>query len=233
MDDGMLDPPSMRVRTIQTADGSTTLQQVDTGWTYRSVHGAALESRHVFVQGTNVLRRGASELSVFEFGFGAAGNFAATVAALEEQGGRLRYCAVDHAPVEPRWLCPEDLRAHRLAARAVADGVAADDTVSLQLHVCDFVDLRMPDRFDAIYFDPFGPTQQPESWSVEVFAIARGLLAPGGRLATYAAAGWVRRNLAAAGFYVATAPGPPGKRHITIAAGTPEDLHPWPIRNAP
>jgi tRNA U34 5-methylaminomethyl-2-thiouridine-forming methyltransferase MnmC len=40
------------------------------------------------------------------------------------------------------------------------------------------------------------------------------LTVPGGRFATYAAAGFVRRNLAAAGFAVERKPGFAGKREM-------------------
>ena len=186
------------------------------------------------MQGTRIFDRGLPEPRVLEFGFGAAGNFSATVTAAEARPGvRLRYAAVDHAPVPEKWLVPASQRAHALATRATQTGEAHDDTVSLQLHRCEFTDVPGDDRFDAIYFDPFGPSQQPDSWSVEVFAAVRPRLEDGGRLATYAAAGWVRRNLAAAGFFVATPPGPAGKRHITVAATTAEALHPLRIRNRP
>ncbi len=53
-------------------------------------------------------------------------------------------------------------------------------------------------------------------WLPEVFLKLYRATAPGGRLVTYCAQGQFKRNLSAAGFEVHTAPGPPGKREMTL-----------------
>ena len=68
--------------------------------------------------------------------------------------------------------------------------------------------------FDAWYLDGFAPSRNPDMWSAELMAEVFRLTAPGGRFATYAAAGFVRRNLAAAGFAVERRPGFAGKREM-------------------
>ncbi len=68
--------------------------------------------------------------------------------------------------------------------------------------------------FDAWYLDGFAPSRNPDMWSAELMAAVFGLTVPGGRFATYAAAGFVRRNLAAAGFAVERRPGFAGKREM-------------------
>ncbi|MGJ7041159.1 tRNA U34 5-methylaminomethyl-2-thiouridine-forming methyltransferase MnmC [Shinella sp. BE166] len=68
--------------------------------------------------------------------------------------------------------------------------------------------------FDAWYLDGFAPSRNPDMWSAELMAEVFRLTAPGGRFATYAAAGFVRRNLAAAGFIVERRPGFAGKREM-------------------
>lgn len=71
--------------------------------------------------------------------------------------------------------------------------------------------------FDLVYFDAFGPDYQPELWETEVFKKIASRMKPNSRLVTYSAKGQVRRNLKEAGFVIEKAPGPPGKREITIA----------------
>jgi tRNA U34 5-methylaminomethyl-2-thiouridine-forming methyltransferase MnmC len=68
--------------------------------------------------------------------------------------------------------------------------------------------------FDAWYLDGFAPSRNPDMWSADLMADVFRLTVPGGRFATYAAAGFVRRNLAASGFVVERRPGFAGKREM-------------------
>lgn len=68
--------------------------------------------------------------------------------------------------------------------------------------------------FDAWFLDGFAPARNPDMWSAELMAAVFRLTVPGGRFGTYAAAGFVRRNLAAAGFVVERRPGFAGKREM-------------------
>ena len=72
--------------------------------------------------------------------------------------------------------------------------------------------------FDAWYLDGFAPARNPDMWSAELMAEVFRLTLPGGRFATYAAAGFVRRNLQAAGFTVERRPGFAGKREMLCGA---------------
>lgn len=218
---------------VNTDDGSATLVQIETGWTYRSTFGARHESRTVFIEGGGLLHAG-STVRVLEFGFGAATNFVETVNALRVVGGvTLEYCAIDHAPVAPEDLHALGGGAHALAARATHHGTASEEGVVLEVHRTAFDAFSDPRRFDVIYFDPFGPAEQPESWSEDVFRVAFRHASSEARLVTYSAAGWVRRNMAKAGFFVATVPGAGRKREFTIASAQPDRLRPYPIRNRP
>ena len=66
---------------------------------------------------------------------------------------------------------------------------------------------------DAWFLDGFAPRLNPQMWRQEVLGLIAERSAPGARVATYSAAGEVRRGLAAAGFAVERAPGFAGKRH--------------------
>jgi len=220
------------VRAITTGDGSVTLERVDSGWAYRSRYGASHESRTVFVEGSAVLA--GPRPRVLEFGFGAGTNFAETVRCLRSAGHReLLYCAIDEAPVAVEDLPAMEPEIHELVMQGWQFGRAANEGVTLETHRCGFADFTHDLRFDAIYFDPFGPSEQPDSWSTEVFRIARAHAQPEARLVTYSVAGWIRRNLAEAGFFVATATGALGKREFTIASPARATLWPHRIRHEP
>ncbi|WP_454746652.1 tRNA (5-methylaminomethyl-2-thiouridine)(34)-methyltransferase MnmD [Ciceribacter selenitireducens] len=68
--------------------------------------------------------------------------------------------------------------------------------------------------FDAWFLDGFAPARNAAMWSPELMAEVCGHTVPGGSFATYAAAGFVRRNLIAAGFAVERRKGFAGKREM-------------------
>ena len=70
---------------------------------------------------------------------------------------------------------------------------------------------------DAVYLDGFAPAKNPEMWEAGLLAAVAGRIAPRGTLATYSAAGFVRRALAEAGLEVERRPGFGTKRHMTVA----------------
>ncbi|HBD34398.1 MAG TPA: bifunctional tRNA (5-methylaminomethyl-2-thiouridine)(34)-methyltransferase MnmD/FAD-dependent 5-carboxymethylaminomethyl-2-thiouridine(34) oxidoreductase MnmC, partial [Cupriavidus sp.] len=67
------------------------------------------------------------------------------------------------------------------------------------------------------YLDGFSPSRNADMWSDSVFRGLARLARIGATLATYTAAGFVRRGLKAAGFEVHKAPGFGGKRDMTVA----------------
>jgi tRNA U34 5-methylaminomethyl-2-thiouridine-forming methyltransferase MnmC len=68
--------------------------------------------------------------------------------------------------------------------------------------------------FDAWYLDGFAPSRNPAMWSQDLLRAVFARTKPGGSFATYAAAGFVRRNLVGAGFVVERRPGFAGKREM-------------------
>ncbi|WP_135227894.1 tRNA (5-methylaminomethyl-2-thiouridine)(34)-methyltransferase MnmD [Deinococcus fonticola] len=89
---------------------------------------------------------------------------------------------------------------------------------SVALHFADVLSADLGEGWaTAIYLDGFSPTRNPEVWTPEFVARLTRALAPGGVLATYSAAGHVRRALATAGLHVTRRPGAPGKRECLRA----------------
>lgn len=74
---------------------------------------------------------------------------------------------------------------------------------------------RWQGQADAWFLDGFAPSKNPEMWDPALLAEVARHTAPGGTFATYTAAGFVRRALAAAGFAVTRCPGFGRKRHMT------------------
>ena len=65
---------------------------------------------------------------------------------------------------------------------------------------------------DVLYYDAFGPDNQPEMWSDKVLAMLVEKLNTGGVLVAYCAKGTIRRALKQCGFYVNKLQGSPAKR---------------------
>ncbi len=95
-------------------------------------------------------------------------------------------------------------------------------SASLRVDFADVSAAALPHGWaSAVYLDGFSPAKNPEVWTPDFLARLSESLAPGGRLATYSAAGAVRRGLIAAGLSVekrsGQAYGLVGKREFLVA----------------
>ena len=87
---------------IETPDGSRTLRDPVNDVTFRSIRGAATESKHVFIEGSRILRQ-PHRWTVLELGLGTGLNFSQTVKAFlaSPDVTGLTYHAVEQAPLPP------------------------------------------------------------------------------------------------------------------------------------
>ncbi|BDP42222.1 hypothetical protein DAETH_21910 [Deinococcus aetherius] len=219
-------PPSPAGEIILTPDGSRTALSVRFGEGYGSRHGAAAQARHVFVEGTGTHLHPAPR--VLEVGFGLGVNFRATLVEAARRGVPLDYLAFefDPAPVDVlREVAAGGEGSDHPAWPALLGGwgrqsllTVRTEAVSLTVQVADVLAAPLPENWaTALYLDGFSPTRNPEVWTPAFLARLARSLAPGGTLATYSAAGHVRRALGAAGLPVEKRPGPPGKRECVRA----------------
>ncbi len=91
-----------------------------------------------------------------------------------------------------------------------------DDRTRLTVLCGDALDRLLSCRFqfDAWFLDGFAPARNPAMWSQDLMCALYEKTVDGGTFATYAAAGFVRRNLQTAGFTVEKRPGFAGKREM-------------------
>ncbi len=197
------------------------------------------ESRTVFVEGSEFAARWASwsrwPFVVFETGFGTGLNFLATLAAWrvaeKPAGAKLHYSAAEQFPV-PRAVLADALgRWPQLEAELAALlGVYPESipagvsrwTIAPDVEliygcgeVCDVLtaDLAL---VDAWLLDGFAPGKNPAMWRAELFAAMAARSNPGATIATFTAAGIVKRGLREAGFTVRRQPGHGRKWHRLI-----------------
>jgi len=193
---------------------------------YFSLEDGLAETRHVFLAGNDLPARLRPGFEVAELGVGTGLNLLALAQAAEAAGAEIAYTGFEAFPLAPcdlaRALAPfADLAplAGRLAAVWGRGGVSARiGPVAARVIVGD-ARATLPGwagRAEAWFLDGFAPAKNPEMWDAALLAQVARHTAPGGTVATYSAAGAVRRGLAAAGFAVVRRPGFGRKRHMTV-----------------
>ncbi|KQS72453.1 5-methylaminomethyl-2-thiouridine methyltransferase [Rhizobium sp. Leaf371] len=193
-----------------------------------------LECGHVFLEGNGLPPRwqDAQMFTIGELGFGTGLNLCETwrrwKLAAKPPGARLAFSSFERFPMQASdiaralsaWSEIEEEREALVAAwpETLAGTVRLDlaDDVTLTIVCGPALETvtRAPTVFDAWYLDGFAPSRNPDMWSAELMAAVHDRTAIGGTFATYAAAGFVRRNLQAAGFRVERHPGFAGKREM-------------------
>ncbi|WP_321394772.1 bifunctional tRNA (5-methylaminomethyl-2-thiouridine)(34)-methyltransferase MnmD/FAD-dependent 5-carboxymethylaminomethyl-2-thiouridine(34) oxidoreductase MnmC [Emcibacter sp.] len=221
---------------------------------YYSPENGLEESRHVFLEGTGApgIWKNRNQFSIGETGFGTGLNFLLSVRewrATAPKGAHLFYLSVEKYPLAPndirkaisRWpelsreldelldIYPEPIEGFH--QRSLFDG-----RVTLLLLFGDAADMlsrcaRRP--LDAWYLDGFAPRRNADMWKDELFEQLARLSAPGTRIATFTAAGFVRRGLEQAGFALQKTPGFGRKRECLKGQFTDAAVTSKPVRDEP
>ncbi|HTO33849.1 MAG TPA: tRNA (5-methylaminomethyl-2-thiouridine)(34)-methyltransferase MnmD [Pararhizobium sp.] len=192
-----------------------------------------LECGHVFLGGNGLPQRWTRQpdFTIGELGFGTGLNFCETWRQWKDTrtpAGRLHYVSFERFPMQAgdigkalsRW--PE-IASERQALcdawpKSPAGRVTLDFSGNLRLTVAcgnafDEIEGFAP-HFDAWYLDGFAPRRNPDMWSAALMRRVHDKTVEGGTFSTYAAAGFVRRNLQAAGFAVERRKGFGSKREM-------------------
>lgn len=190
--------------------------------------GGLAEATHVFLAGNGLPGRFRPGFRIAELGLGTGLNLLAAWRAWRQAGvaGPLDYTGFEAAPLPAAAINRALAAFPGLAAEAaplMALLTGAAGAVSLAGLEARLVagDARttLPawgGAADAWFLDGFAPARNPEMWEAALLAAVARHSAPGATLATYSAAGHVRRALQAAGFAVERRPGFAAKRHMTI-----------------
>jgi tRNA U34 5-methylaminomethyl-2-thiouridine-forming methyltransferase MnmC len=191
------------------------------------------ECGHVFLAGNGLPERWLTDeaFTIGELGFGTGLNFCETWRAWKETvsgpSASLHFVSFELFPLDrasigkalSRW--PE-ITAEKEALLAQwpenPSGVVelAWDQVRLSVLCGDALASLANSNLvlDAWYLDGFAPSRNGAMWSEDLMRSVFDHTRDGGSFATYAAAGFVRRNLVAAGFDVERRPGFAGKREM-------------------
>jgi tRNA U34 5-methylaminomethyl-2-thiouridine-forming methyltransferase MnmC len=213
---------------VLTADGSHSLYNLELNEHYHSKYGALQESKFIYInKGLQyVLESHTEKLDILEMGFGTGMNCYLTF--LADIKLNIHYTAIDILPLPPSIF-------NQLNYPLVTETLQYTD-IFQKMHECEWekeikisgnfsivkfqkslLEFQTNQKFDLIYFDAFGPSAQPELWSLNVFEKIKSLMNFGGVLVTYCSKGDVRRTMMTVGLHVTKLPGPPGKREILRA----------------
>ncbi|WP_439685293.1 bifunctional tRNA (5-methylaminomethyl-2-thiouridine)(34)-methyltransferase MnmD/FAD-dependent 5-carboxymethylaminomethyl-2-thiouridine(34) oxidoreductase MnmC [Cupriavidus oxalaticus] len=209
---------------------------------YHSTEGGLAQAAHVFLGGNGLPQAwaGQRQFVIVETGFGQGLNFLATWRAWRDDPrrcGTLHFVSIEkhpftrdglarlHAGLDGLEPLAQALQAQWPDALPGLHRLAFDGgQVVLTLALGDAEQLlpKLAVGADAFYLDGFSPARNAGMWSPAVFRGLARLARPGATLATYTAAGFVRRGLKEVGFEVSKAPGFGGKRDMTVARFRPQ-----------
>jgi tRNA 5-methylaminomethyl-2-thiouridine biosynthesis bifunctional protein len=200
---------------------------------YRSSSGGLEQARHVFLGGCGLPSAwaGQRQWRILETGFGLGMNFLATWRAWKDDPQRprlLHFVSVEAWPVAAADIVRSAAAAGELRplAQALADQwygllpgvhrlVFEKGRVLLTLHVRDVQEAlrRQPFTVDSVFLDGFEPEVNAVMWNLNTLKAVARHCRRGACIATWTAAGAVRRDLAQCGFAVDKVDGLAPKRH--------------------
>lgn len=191
------------------------------------------ETAHVFLGQNGLPERWktGSDFVIGELGFGTGLNFLETWRQWIEtrsETGTLTFATFEAFPMErnaiekaiSRWPELAGLCARLIETWDSLSGQPQrwqmDGQTVLEVHVGEALSgvATWSGAADAWYLDGFAPSRNPDMWSAELMQAVHDHTRAGGTFASYTAAGWVRRNLQAAGFTVEKIAGHGAKRDM-------------------
>ena len=209
----------------------------DLYFTDQAGDGGIEEVRTFFIQPTRILERAQQQpwVSVGELGFGTGLNFAVLAHdLLQLPGARLHFVSVEAFPLKHSdWQRLAGLRPQLPMAQALAADplpplpgwhhrIFAQGRVRLSVFYGDALvgwqqwQAQTRAGFDAWLLDGFAPDRNPAMWEDKLLQTLAALSSHNTTLATFSAAGRVKRSLQQAGFAVHKSPRQPYKREALV-----------------
>jgi tRNA U34 5-methylaminomethyl-2-thiouridine-forming methyltransferase MnmC len=230
-----------------TKDGSTTLYSEAFDQYYHNPNGALSESKQVFFETSGVVQciQDHKDFNVLEVGFGTGLNFLLLLNyCLEaESTSTIHFYTVEAFPITSDTAAQfdfSDLEHHTLLTPLLTDvfkslkagmnsfKLLPDLDVFLHVYYGPFSQFQFNEvAASFIFHDPFSPEVNDELWTSNTFETLKSFSAPTCTLTTYCAASKARAAMAYAGWYVAKTRGALGKREMTIASTSEDNLVPF------
>jgi tRNA U34 5-methylaminomethyl-2-thiouridine-forming methyltransferase MnmC len=220
----------LKNKLIITGDGSSSVFSEKFNCTYHSVHGAIRESDHIFIQSGLCYfleKTKRKHLKILEFGFGTGLNALLSISYSETNSIKIDYNTIEAYPISAELvsdlnytqidglskLKEEFLSMHNTQNEILRIG----NYFSFSKSISTFEDYKTCEKFDVIFFDAFGPDEQPHLWNRPFLDKIPEFLNPDAIIVTYCVKGSFKRALKEIGFKIEKLPGPQGKREILRA----------------
>ncbi len=196
---------------------------------------ALAEAQQIFIQPGQIVPKAqtAETICIGELGFGMGTNFiAAATAVLQHSTAHLRYVAIEKHPLSPADWQQVAIRAqhHKPLYSALTEPVLpllagwhervfAAGRITLTVFHGDVVDglealgQQQHNPVDAWFLDGFTPAKNPQMWTPQIYSALAQLSTRNTSVASFTAAGHVRRGLQAAGFEIKRLDQSPHKHH--------------------
>lgn len=223
-------PDDKRYEFVQTQDGSYTLYLTEYGEHMHSLSGAYEEAVLKHVHPSGILNQNKKKLMVLDVGFGLGYNILALIDELAKSNfsGSLSVISLEkEQSLFPalRSITFQNSRndTYSFIKQAYKNGSSRRGAITIAVlfgDARDTVRSLADGAFDAVFFDPFSPSRNPELWSVDFFKHMFRLMTGAAILTTYSSAPQIRMALLEAGFTIGRAPSVGGKREGTVAAKT-------------
>lgn len=198
---------------------------------YYSLDNGLAETHHVFLGGNNLPKRFVDGFQIAELGFGTGLNFIATLDQWRKSKieGKFYFTSFEAFPMTPADMIKAYEQFPEIANIACEIAPHLEkllETGKLSLHDAHLHLITGDARetvshwdaqADCWYLDGFSPAKNPELWETNLMKAVYAKTCAGGTVATYTAAGFVRRNLSDAGFDVERVKGFGRKRHMSVA----------------
>lgn len=190
----------MKLKPIETKDGSYTFYNEDFDDTYHSTTVSAIEEAFVKYVGPLTLPK---QPIVLDFCFGLGYNSMALLSKHPKAQitGIEKY--QDILDLIPSLIVPSQ---YIEAFNLLKEKLKNNEINLIQEDAIEATKQLQSNYFDGIMFDPFAPQKCPELWTEEIFEEMYRVLKNSGQLTTYSCAGKVRRAMKAAGFIVSDGP---------------------------
>ncbi len=225
---GCLSMSNTNLQLITTKDGSYTFFHPIIGEHYHSIHGAAQESKHVFIYNglkyKHLQSDNHSPIKILEIGLGTGLNFL-----LSAQYALEHKINIEFVGIEPYLLPTQafiDTQYHQWVGNKLHTSFINKYELSTidweeinpytRLKICNdsLENVQLDVKFDLVYYDAFSVIHQPAMWTLEQLEKCSSFLKKGGVFVTYAITGNLKRNLRTLGFEIEKLKGPPGKREM-------------------
>lgn len=213
------------MKSVRTADGSTTYYSEEFKEHYHSTTGALEESFKKFVIPSLKDKLEQEHIKLLDICFGIGYNTACAIHYIKANNPRIRIeiVGLENDPAIVRSV--KDLEVPRLISeeydilRKLPDSWQVNQgRVQVRLVLDDAAQgIKGLEGFDAVFLDPFSPEKCPSLWQEDFIQDIYSALKKGGVLTTYSCARIVRDNLRKAGFVVKDGPRVGRRSPSTIA----------------